>query len=177
MKKILVLAGSNSPKSVNKSLATYASTQIQDSESTILDLNDFEMPLYSPVREESDGIPAKAKEFIAHIESADGIIVSLAEHNGSYSAAFKNLLDWSSRAKQKLWSEKPMLLMSSSPGGRGGATVRAAAENYFPFMGASVKGLFSLPKFNDNFKEGEGVTDPDLKTEFEKALSEFESAL
>lgn len=53
MKKILVFAGSNSPKSINKALAVHASSKIEGTESTVLDLNDFELPIYSPVRKNS----------------------------------------------------------------------------------------------------------------------------
>ena len=61
---------------------------------------------------------------------------------------FKNLVDWTSRiTDRKAWGGKPMILMATSPGGRGGATVLAGAEVYFPFIGAELKGTFSLPKF------------------------------
>ena len=47
MKQVLVFAGSNSNKSINKKLAIYASTFIKDLKIKILDLNDFELPIYS----------------------------------------------------------------------------------------------------------------------------------
>ena len=82
MKRLLIFAGSNSSKSINKNLATYAGYQIKDVDPTVLDLNDFEMPIYSSDRENSDGIPELAKTFVDHIKTADGIIISFAEHNG-----------------------------------------------------------------------------------------------
>jgi NAD(P)H-dependent FMN reductase len=47
------------------------------------------------------------------ISTADVLVVSMAENNGNYSAALK--FDWCSRI-WKSFSEKPMLLMSTSDG-------------------------------------------------------------
>jgi chromate reductase len=79
------------------------------------------------------------------------LVVSLAENNGNYSAAFKNLVDWCSRINGKLFQDKPMLLMATSPGARGGASVLEIAKNNFPRFTADIKAVFSLPSFNDNF--------------------------
>lgn len=177
MKNILVIAGTSYRESINLALASHAASQVEGAEVTALDLNDFEMPIYSEDKEEASGIPQQAKDFLAAIKAADGIVLSLAEHNGSYTAAFKNVLDWTSRVEQKLWSEKPMLLMASSPGGRGGANVLGAAEGYLPHLGAKVEATFSLPSFYDNFSADEGVTDPAHKSKLDTALQTFGSAL
>ena len=44
--KILAFAGSNSTVSINKKLVTFASTFFSENEVEILDLNDYEMPIY-----------------------------------------------------------------------------------------------------------------------------------
>ena len=67
----------------------------------------------------------------------------------------------------KIWKEKPMLLMATSPGGRGGATVLQSASAYFPFLGAKIIETYSLPSFYDNFKEGEII-----KENFRKELED-----
>ena len=122
-------------------------------------------------------MPAVAQQFVEQIEASDAIILSLAEHNGSYSAAFKNVLDWSSRQKKKLWSDKPMLLLSTSPGARGGATVMAAAQQTFPHLGAQIKASFSLPSYYENFSEGSGITDPVLQSHFRAVVAQLAAAL
>ena len=75
----------------------------------------------------------------------------MAENNGNYSASFKNTFDWASRINVKVFQDKPMLLMATSPGGRGGASVVEIAKNAFPRYGANVLATFSLPSFNVNF--------------------------
>ena len=92
--QILAIGGSNSRNSINKTLASYAASLIESAEVRIADLNDFELPLYSSDIEKASGIPENAVKFIELISSADGIVLSLAEHNGSFSAAFKNIFDW-----------------------------------------------------------------------------------
>ena len=162
-KKILAFGASSSKKSINKQLATYTANLFKDVEVEILDLNDFEMPIYSMDKEKEDGIPQLALDFYAKIGDSDLIIISFAEHNGAYSSAFKNIFDWMSRINGKTFQEKPVLLMATSPGARGGSSVLEIANNRFPFQGAIVKGSFSLPSFNDNFDADKGITNEDLK--------------
>jgi chromate reductase len=177
MKKLLIIGASSHRDSINRTLAKYTGSQIPDSELIDLDLNAFEMPIYSQDREEEHGIPEAAKNFVNAIQASDGVILSLAEHNGSYTAAFKNVLDWASRHEPKLWSEKPILLMATSPGGRGGATVLAAAEQTFPHLGANVTATFSLPSFYDNYSAEEGLINADLKLKLDDALQKFRKSI
>lgn len=148
----------------------------RNAEVTDLDLRDFHLPIYSSDLEESDGIPVDAQRFLNTIKSHDAIVISMAEHNGSYTAAFKNLYDWTSRIEYAVWSGKPMLLLSTSPGGRGGATVMAAAEATFPRMGADLKATFSLPSFYDNFSDEDGITNPGLARQLSEAVTKLTSS-
>lgn len=175
--KLLAFGGSTSSSSINRQLAVASANLVNDAEVTELDLRTLQLPLYSSDEEEANGIPADAQKFLELIREHDGIVVSLAEHNGSYTAAFKNLYDWTSRIEQNLWSDKPMLLMATSPGGRGGATVLAAAEATFPRMGANLIATFTLPSFYENFSVETGsVTDTDLHTAWTTAIQTFAGA-
>jgi len=176
MKKIIAFAGSSSKESINKQLATYAANQVSDVETVVLDLNDYELPLYGIDHESEYGIPDNAKKFLETIQLADGIILSLAEHNGAYSTVFKNIFDWMSRIDGKLWNGVPMLLMATSPGARGGASVLEIAKNRFPFMGGNIVAEFSFPSFNDNFKEG-NIINENLNNDLNIAVKTFEGSL
>jgi chromate reductase, NAD(P)H dehydrogenase (quinone) len=160
---ILAFAASNSKKSVNEKLVTYAANLVKNSNVEILDLNDYEMPIYSVDKEAENGIPQLAHDFYNKLGNADFIMISFAEHNGSYTAAFKNIFDWTSRVNSKTFQNKPMLLLSTSPGSRGGATALEIAKNRFPFQGGNVIGSFTLPSFNDNFEDGKGIINENLK--------------
>jgi chromate reductase len=163
MKKIIAFAGSSSKTSINKRLATYAANQFENASVEVLDLNDYEMPVYSVDKEKENGIHKLATDFYARIGSADLLVISFAEHNGNFSSAFKNVLDWTSRINAKTFQEKEMLLLATSPGARGGSSVLDIATKRFPFQGGVVKGSFSLPSFNDNFDAEKGITNDDLK--------------
>lgn len=165
MKKILAFGASSSKTSINKQFAAYVANLFQNVQIEILDLNDYEMPVFSLDKEEESGIHSLAQQFYEKLGTADLIIISFAEHNGAYSAAFKNIFDWTSRLNSKTFQEKPMLLLSTSPGPRGGATVLEIAKNRFPFQGGDVKGTFSLPSFNDNFDSEKGIINTDLKSQ------------
>lgn len=170
--KIIAFGGSNSKNSINKKLATYASSLFKEASAEVLDLNDFALPLFSVDLEKEIGQPQLAKDFLDKITSADFLVVSLAENNGNYSAAFKNLLDWASRQAKEVFHQKPMLLMATSPGGRGGATVLEIAKNAFPRFGADIKGTFSLPSFNDNFDfENMKISNPEFDTQLKNIIS------
>lgn len=176
MKKIAAFGGSTSRTSINKQLATYAGTLLQQTEVTVLDLNAFTVPIYSEDLEREEAYPKGASDFNAELDKYDGFIVSLAEHNGSYAAAFKNIFDWVSRKERKVFRDKPLLIMATSPGGRGGASVLSTAENTFPHMGAKIVSRFSLPSFHDNFKE-DGITNNSLDVKLKEAVAVLEAAL
>ncbi|MBK9255000.1 MAG: NAD(P)H-dependent oxidoreductase [Saprospiraceae bacterium] len=178
MIKILAFGGSSSRNSINKTFAVYTAGLFSDSKVEVLDLNDFEMPLFSVDKEKETGFPDKAHIFLDKIKSHDLIVLSLAEHNGAYSTAFKNILDWASRIEGKIWQEKAMLLMATSPGGRGGATVLEMATKKFPFMGADIKATFSLPLFNQNFDyEKKQFLNEELHNSLKKVVSEISDLL
>ena len=174
MKKIIAFGGSSSKNSINKQLATYTANLFENVEVEILDLNDYEMPVFSVDKEKENGIHNLAHDFFAKIGTADFIVLSLAEHNGAYSSAFKNILDWASRINNKTFQQKPMLLLATSPGARGGSSVLDIATKRFPFQGAEVKGSFSLPIFYENFDAVNGIINPELKNQLLEIVNSIE---
>lgn len=151
--KIVAFGASNSLNSINQQLATYVAGELGEHEVRILDLNDYEMPIYSIDRQQL-GFPQPAQDFYAEIEAADAIVVSLAEHNLNFSTAFKNILDWVSRIDIAFLEHKKMLVLSTSPGGFGGGNVMQVGLKFFAFAKGEVVTHYSLPRFHDNFQEG-----------------------
>ncbi|SMF47707.1 NADPH-dependent FMN reductase [Pseudobacteriovorax antillogorgiicola] len=153
--KFLLIAATNHKNSINKKLLYFTkgivSELIPNSEVNTIDLVDYELPLYRQDREQENGIPEKAKRFYQMIGEADAVVIAFAEHNGSYTAVYKNLFDWTSRLNQKVYQDKPTILMAATPGPRGGAGVLGAAEMAGPFFGMDIKGKVSVGKFKDNY--------------------------
>lgn len=180
---VLVFGASNSNQSINRRLANHAAAVLNQDmgaaiEAESLDLNAYEMPIYSVDREKTDGIPKLAQDFYDKISGADGLIISFAEHNGSYTTAFKNVFDWCSRIQMKVYQDKPMLVMATSKGGRGGQGVLADVLQAFPHFGANITSSFSFGPFTEHFDtEIDALKTPELVSELRDALVAFQAAL
>ena len=174
--KILAFAGSNSSTSINKELVKFAFKSYKEASIEFIDLNDYAMPIFS-VDLEKDYFPDEAHQFLQKIEACDAIICSLAEHNKNYAVVFKNIMDWTSRINGKFFHNKPMFLMSTSPGAYGGGNVLNLARTFFPSFGADIKAEFSLPKFYENFDLVNGITLPEKLKEFNEKTYTFKSSL
>lgn len=177
MKKILAFAGTNSSTSINKQLAEYAASLLKDVEVNTIDLNDFDAPIYGVDLENELGeAPESAHRLLNLIKNADGIVLSLAEHNGAYATVFKNLFDWMTRIEGNFLYKKPMLLMATSTGGRGGKTVLTVAKDRFIWHDGNIVGLFSLPFFNDNFEAGK-ISNEEFNEELLAEVDKLQKAL
>ena len=78
MANLLAIGASTSSKSINRAFASYAASHVESDEVIAIDLNEFEMPIYSADREEEGGIPDAAKAFVETIAAGDAIVLSLA---------------------------------------------------------------------------------------------------
>lgn len=168
--RILAFAASNSMNSINKMFVQSVTKYFKeiDDEIRVLDLNDFEMPVFSKEQEEAEGIPHAASRFAEQLDWADLILISFAENNGNYNACYKNIIDWVSRLPaRKIFNEKAVFLLATSQGARGARTVLEIAESRMPRDGATVLAVFSLPEFSRNFQEGKGITDATLRSQLE----------
>jgi len=181
--KITAFAASNSRQSINRQLIMHASevlvTEItSDAQVDVLDLNDFEMPIYSVDRQMANGIPEAAQIFFDNIGTADGLLISYAEHNSSYSVAFKNVFDWASRIDAKVFQGKPMVVMSASPGSRGGANVLKTAVDSAPYFGADIRASFSVGRFSTVFDSDRNqLIDSDLAATLRRSLSALSASI
>lgn len=159
--KILAFGASNSKTSINKALARFTATLVSRAEVEVLDLSDYDLPIFSEDLEKEIGQPQAAKKFFEKIGTADAVIVSFAEHNGSYSAAYKNLFDWASRIDQKVFQDKPTIFLSTSPGPGGAGSVLASAKGSAQFFGVDLKAAVSVANFHSVFDADTGrITEP-----------------
>ena len=174
--KILAIPASLSVNGINRQLVSYAAKLITDglvpsAEVEIVDLNDYEMSIYSQEREAQGGIPEQARQLYEKIGAADAVVISFAEHNGLYTAAWKNTFDWMSRVNAAVYQGKPMVMFATSPGPKGGGSVLASAVTSVPYFGAELVGHLSIPSFGENFDAGSGeIVNSDINAEFTKVL-------
>ncbi|MBE1300163.1 MAG: NADPH-dependent FMN reductase [Alteromonadaceae bacterium] len=173
---ILAFAASNSRKSINKSLVTYAGTLLENHRVEIIDINDYPMPIYSTDLEELHGVPDAAEQFLSKISNADALLISFAEHNGNYTVAYKNLFDWASRMNMKVYQSKPVVMLSTSPGPGGAKSVLELARNSAHFFDGTVSASLSIPSFYDNFDVDKGqLIDEGLIAQLKSALATIDT--
>ena len=163
MKKIIAFSGSNSAKSINQQLIQIIANYVYDVEVEILTIRDYPTVMYGLDEEEANGFPKSIIEFQKKINEADGFIISSPEHNGSIPAAFKNIIDWLSRMERKIFNDKPVIFLSASPGGRGGASVLQHLLSIMPHQGANIIGGHGIGKFYDKVIDGHLADEEDKK--------------
>ncbi len=174
MKKILAFAGSNSSTSINYQLVDYVASEVTGHKVKVLKLISYGVPMYSEDEEKTNGFPGLTMGLKQEISEADALIISVSEHNGSWSAFFKNIIDWLSRLDRNFLEGKKMLVMSTSPGQRGGISALEYAKNVLPRFGAEIIDSFSFPSFYANFsQEKKEVTDETLLLGLREVVSTF----
>ncbi len=173
MSKILALSGSNSTTSINLKLVKHTAALVTNHTVQVLNMANLPFPMYSEDYEKENGFSNSLIEIKRDIKSATALIISVNEHNSNPSAYFKNFLDWLSRLDKNFLDGKKILLMSTSPGGRGGIGAHEVIKNLLPRFGAAAITSFSLPSFYDNFDEEKGITDTVLAEAHKKALTDF----
>ena len=90
---------------------------------------------------------------------------------------YKNIYDWVSRIDGNVWMNKPMFLMATSPGARGGQGVLNLAAMNYGFANKNTIAQFSLPSFYQNFSNEEGISEAALDVKFREQLSVFLEAV
>ena len=172
--KIVAFGASTSSTSINKALATYTAGLVEGAEVKVLDINDYDVPMFSEDLEKEIGQAEGAQGFLNDLAQADAFVISYAEHNGHYPAAYKNLFDWATRIDRELFKQKPAVYLATSPGPSGAKSVLAAAEASAPFYAANVKATVSVPGFYDKFDTEAGkATDEALITELKAAAAKL----
>lgn len=125
--KILAFAGSLRKGSFNKMLIRIAAQGAREAgaEVTLIDLRDYQMPLYDGDVEESSGIPENARTLKEIFRAHDGLLLACPEYNSGITGVLKNTIDWVSRPagdKKPLecFDGKVAALVSASIGQWGG---------------------------------------------------------
>jgi NAD(P)H-dependent FMN reductase len=128
--KLLVFAGSTREASLNRKLAHAAAelARASGAEVTLIELSDFDVPMYNADLE-AKGTPPDVMKLKQLMFEHPAWLISSPEYNGSYTALLKNTIDWvSSPVKSDpVWKDgfrsfkgKVVGMLSASPGAQGG---------------------------------------------------------
>ncbi len=177
--RIFMFAASVRKESLNKKLINLSANLIKDKhEIDLANFREFEMPLYDGDLNAENGLPESAKQFIARMHKADGIIISSPEYNFSMPGTLKNLIDWVSRETPMPWKNQQILLMSASPalvgGNRGLWNTRVPLESCGAFV---YPEMFSLASASTAFNETGELLNETLHNRLKSNLEGFLSYL
>lgn len=152
---ILGFSTSNKIKSINNELVKHVVKKyFPTHDHKILDMTMIDLPIYSEDLEAKIGIPKAAEDFFNRINESDLVIISLAEHNGHYTAFYKNLFDWASRINMRVYQDKKIIVLSTSPGEGGASSVMSAFKNSAQWFGADIIADVSIPNYYEHEKDG-----------------------
>lgn len=156
--KVALISGSNRKESINSHLLRLVEQlNIEEMEFEWIDLNKFEIPMYNQDLEDANGIAEGVLQLNEKMQSYDYMVISTPEHNGLMPAFFKNITDWLSRIERSLLADKKVVVLSTSPGGRGGLSANESAVSQFKKLGANVVGSYAVPSFMHQIENGQLV--------------------
>ncbi|WP_223671050.1 NADPH-dependent FMN reductase [Kangiella shandongensis] len=180
--KIFAFCASNNSESINKKLLEESCRNFQNHEVKFKVMNDFDLPIFSQdLERDNHTYPQAAQTFLDLTADNDAIVIATPEHNSSIPAAFKNIVDWCSRSPnlngEKIFRNKPVLLLSTSPGGRGGSTNLKHLETIMPWWGADIRFSLSIPSFFEHFDQSEASFDKETKEKVQGVSTQFLDSL
>ena len=161
MIKILAFAGSTRRDSLNRKLIQVATSIAQGAGAkvTLLDLNDYPLPLYNGDLEAKEGLPESALRLKTVFKSHDALMIASPEYHSSVPPLLKNTLDWVSREWQGEsgllpYQNKLAAIMAASPGALGGMRMLPHLRQIFNTLGVMVlPGQFSLAHADQAFDQ------------------------
>ena len=138
--RILAFSASSRKESLNRkflgnavSAATAAGCDV-----TLLDLNDFVLPLYNGDLEDSSGMPANAARLVGLIAGSHGLLIASPEYNSMITPLLKNTIDWCTRGDDDPFEGKVAAVISASPGLHGAARSLVMAQALLLKLGCHV---------------------------------------
>lgn len=171
MARILVFAGSSRTGAYSKQLARAGAIALDSlsgpQTSNLIDLADFDVPVYNADLEADKGLPQRIRAFKILARQHDGMMIATPEYNGCVPPLLVNLFAWASRPEpnegaSSVFQDKPVALMASSPGGRGGVRVVPRLRDMVSELGMiAVRGFVTVPYADDAFAADGRIADQD----------------
>jgi chromate reductase, NAD(P)H dehydrogenase (quinone) len=160
--RILAFAGSARRESLNRKLLAVAVTAVRDAgaEVTLLDLNEFPLPLYHGDLEDAEGMPANATKLVELITAHPALLIASPEYNSYFTPLLKNTIDWCTRADDNPFIGKIAAVISASPGAYGGVRSATHLRALLLHLGCHiVPAQCNLPRATEAFDEQGGLKD------------------
>lgn len=139
---------------------------------TMLDLNEYQFPVFTERLRFQPNPHDKLKEFTQKFKDADGLIIVTPEYNGGYPAALKNVIDLYGEE----WYHKPVALAAVSEGIYGASQVLTSLQfTLWKLKAFIAPAPFQVKEVSKTFDESGNLQDEEAgkKMMHEKMLEEL----
>jgi chromate reductase len=174
--RILAFSASARKESLNRKLlaAAVEAVRAAGGEVTLLDLNDYVLPLYHGDLEDASGLPANAVKLIGLITQHSALLIASPEYNSMFTPLLKNTIDWCTRGDDNPFEGKVAAVVSASPGALGGVRSLQLAQQLLLKLGCHVvPGQTFLPHADKAFDAQGALQEPHAQ----KAVQALAAAL
>lgn len=154
--RIVAFSGSARRESLNRKLlhAVVVAAREAGADVTLLDLNEYALPVYHGDLEDEKGLPENAQRLIQHISDHDALLIASPEYNSMITPLLKNTIDWCTRGDDSPFPGKVAAVVSASPGQMGGIRSMTQARQLLTHLGCHViPQQCVLPKADEAFDE------------------------
>lgn len=175
-----ILSGSTRAASMNRKLVSAMAHVFESAKAQthIIDLGDYDMPLYNGDYEEANGVPEAAKRLIADLSACDGVFISTPEYNGCMPALLKNSIDWTTRVELSQFSGPVYGIGSATPGPLSGIMALRQLHFVLTRLGAHVVPTqLGVGLYGAAFNEGGHLASAGTLSRAEKLAEQMLSAI
>ena len=128
--------------------------------SSVISLEDYELPLYTPTIEEATGVPEQAHKLADQLKKASAFIFCAPEYNGIVPPIFNNAIAWVSRTDEGDWRSafNGKFSVTATHSGGGGTKVLNTMRVQLEHLGSivlprSILTTYSIPFKPDSVKQ------------------------
>lgn len=126
-----------------------------DMTAQVINLEDFELPLFTPLEELNHGVPEKAHELANLVKKSKGLVFCAPEYNGTVPPILNNAIAWVSRTDEGDWRSgfNAKFSVIATHSGGGGAKVLNALRSMLEHLGSVVLPRTILTTYSSSLKK------------------------
>ncbi len=181
MAKLLVFSGSSRRESVHTRLAVLVASvaEQEGAQTTLIRLEDFDIPIYNGDLEEEHGLPGDIKRLKALLSENTGLIITCPEYNGFMTPLLINTINWCTRSEEATpdlsgFADKAVLVASGSPSSLGGIRANTHLKTMLSGIGAIVfPQSLTVPATHQAFDSHGGLAQASMGERIERTLQNF----
>ncbi len=174
--RILAFSGSARRESLNRKLlaVVVAAARAAGGEVTLIDLNDYSLPIFHGDLEDEQGMPENAQKLVRLITDHPALLIASPEYNSLITPLLKNTIDWCTRAEPNPLAGKVAAVVSASPGQYGGVRSAQLARHLLLHLGCHVvPAQCSVPHADKAFDAQGALTDARARNAAQKVAAEL----